>query len=399
MGLFSGRNTIGRATEERATYRAPQMPAVIGSYADVVVTPSTAAQSVAIRTTVDLIASLASELPINVYAGTRKDRRDARTPSELEDPGGDDRGREDWGYRLLWSWLLTGNNFGDIIDRDGHRLRTVDLFNPDDISANVIDGKPVFHVNGKEVDNLAAFAHWRVNPIAGRLLGLSPIEHHATTIGVSLATSRFGRQWFADGAHPSGYLTNTEVALTGTQAKDAKKIVLDARGSSEPMVFGKGWNWTNAQITPEESQFLQTQGLSEAQCARIFGPGLPEILGLSDSGSGGKVTYSNLVDRRQDVLVLSLNRWLRRYERILTKFVPRGQWVELNRDALLEATTLQRYQAHASALQNNWKTIDEVRDIENLDPVPWGKEPFAQKSGGAPAPTQQEADDESDPGD
>lgn len=393
MGLFSG-PSIARSEhgEERATYWAPRVPAVIGNYADVAVTATTAAQSVAIRTTVDLIASLGSELPIKVFSGSKDERRRERTPAELEDPGGDDRGREDWGYRLLWSWLITGNNFGDIVDRDSYRLRTVDLFSTDDVSASVYGGEPSFWVNGKAVDDLNRFAHWRVNPMSGRLLGLSPIEHHATTIGVSLATSRFGRQWFTDGAHPSGFLTNDEVQLTPEQALEAKQRVLTARGSSEPMVFGKGWSWANAQITPEESQFLQTQGMSEAQCARIYGPGFPEILGLTDGGGGRSMTYANLVDRRQDLLVLSMNRWLRRYERVLSKFTPRGHWVELNRDALLEATTLQRFQAHASALRNRWRTPNEIRRIEHIDTdIPGGDEPIPTSG------MQQEAEDEPDP--
>lgn len=395
MGLFSG-NPASRAAEPveaRASYVAPRMPVDVGSYNNVVVTPSTAAQSVAIRATVDLIASLGSELPITVYTGSKSARRKVSTPSELEDPGGDGRGREDWGYRLLWSALLTGNMFGDVVDRDGARLRTVDLINPETVTPSVVDGKPKWFVNGSEVED-GRFQHWRVNPVAGHLLGLSPIEHHATTIGISLATSRFGRQWFADGAHPSGLLYNEIVDLDADQAQIAKTRVVATRGSSEPMVFGKGWKWENAQITPEESQFLETQGLSEAQCARIYGPGFAEILGYE---TGGSMTYSNIVDRRQDLLVLSMNRWLRRYERVLSMFTPRPQWVELNRDALLEATTLQRYQAHALALNSGWKVPDEVRDIEHLGPLPngLGSKPISKSATAAP---EQEAQHASDPG-
>lgn len=397
MGLFSGGSLARTAPrdgdEERATYRAPAVPAYIGSYSDVVVTPTSAAQSVAIRTTTDLIASLGSELPITNYAGSKAKRREVPAPPSLEDPGGDGQGREDWGYRLFWSWLLTGNAVGDVIDRQGEQLLTVDLVNTDDVSVSVLDGKPDWHFNGKHVDDPNRVAHWRVNPIAGRLMGLSPIEHHATTIGTSIATSRFGRQWFHDGAHPSGFLTNEEVELNAEQAAVAKQRVLQSRGSSEPMVFGKGWKWANAQITPEESQFLQTQGLSEAQCARIFGPGFAEILGYE---TGGKMTYSNIVDRRQDLLVFSLNRWLRRYERVLSRFVPRGQWVEVNRDALLEATTLQRYQAHKLALDGQWRTPDEIRVIEHIETtIPGGDMPIKPIAASA---STQEASDEPDPG-
>lgn len=370
MGLFSGRQIVKQ--EERATYYAPTVPAVIGSYADVLVTATTAAQSIAVRSTADLIASLGSELPLDVYVEERGRKREVKTPTALGDPGGDGRGREDWGYRLLWSWLLCGNILGDVIDQKGGLLQTVDLINMDDVTVTVVDGAPKWYVRGREIPG-ERVKHWRVNPIAGRLLGLSPIEHHATTIGVSLASSRFGRQWFQDGAHPSGALTNSEQILTPEQIADAKAKVAAARGTNDPFVLGKGWGWQNVQISPEESQFLQTAGMSEAQCARIFGPGFAEILGYE---TGKAMTYDNIVDRRQDLLVLSMNRWLRRYERVLSQFTPPGQKVELNRDALLESTTLQRYKAHASALRYQWRTPNEIRAIENLDEVPWGDKPI-----------------------
>lgn len=381
MGFLSGEPIARREPQvvERATYKAPRPTAQIGSYSEVVVTPSTAAQSVAIRSTADLIASLGSELPVNLWTEERGKRVKVKNvPGSIEDPGGDDRGREDWGYRLLWSWLLAGNALGDVIDRTAYQLVTVDLINLDDVTASVVEGKPKWHVNGYSAED-NRIAHWRVNPIAGRLLGLSPIEHHATTIGISLATSRFGRQWFADGAHPSGLLYNELAEIDADQAAIAKARVLEARGSSEPMVYGKGWKWENAQITPEESQFLQTQGLSEAQCARIFGPGFAEVFGYE---TGGSMTYSNIVDRRQDLLVLGMNRWLRRYDRVLTKFAPPGVWAEVNREGLLEATTLQRYQAHAASLP--WTTINEIRVVEGKEPIEGGD---VLVNSATPAPT------------
>lgn len=367
-GLFT---PAAAPEEERASYHAPSVPAWISSASLPIVTTSTAAQSVAIRSTVDLIASITSELPIDVYSGRGGKRKEVTTPGNLEDPGGDSTGREDWGYRLLQSWLLAGNIYGDVIDWLGDSLATCDLINPDQVTASVVDGKVVWRVSGREVTNVRNFKHWRVNPVAGRVLGLSPIEHHAAIIGVSLAATRFGRQWFTDGAHPGGMLAH-DGDLDPEQAAIAKARFLAAQGGSEPIVLGGKWTWSDIQISPEESQFLETQGMSEAQCARIFGPGFAEILGYE---TGQKMTYSNVVERRQDLLVLGLSRWFRRYERILSLFTPPGQWVEVNRDALLETTTMQRYAAHKSALDAGWRTINEIREIENLDPVDWGNEP------------------------
>lgn len=372
---------------------APWMPLANTSYSDVDGSKTdTALQSVAVRTAADLIASITSELPVDVYRGKGKDRREMPMPSWLEDPDGDGYGLEDWAYRVMMSWLLRGNLYGEDLDiaPTGFR-RQMEIFNPDCVHGWMEDGRPVWSVNGRtDADLQRRFVHKRVNPMPGQILGLSPIAYHATTIGVSLSSTAFGAQWFRDGAHPGGILRNTEVPLDAEgNVKTAKQRFLAAlRGVREPLVLGRGWEYQAIQVAPEESQFLETMGWSEAQCARLFGPGIAEVLGYAVKGAS--LTYSNIQDRDIHLLKYALNRWFRRFERLAKTFLPPGQYVILNRDALLQTNTLQRYLAHASALQNKWKVPNEVREVEDLQPVPWGDKP---DSGGDPGTTQEsEAD-------
>lgn len=332
---------------------------------------TTAVQSVAVGSTVDLICSLGSELPIDVFRGEGSGRVKVTTPNYLLDIEGEGRGTEDFIYQVLRSWTMRGNLYADVLEqhRNGYVTQMSPYF-PDDVTVQKrSNGTPDWYVNGKKVPSLL---HRRVMPWPGHLLGNSPIAAHAATIGVSLASTRFGGQWFTDGAHPTALLTNDQ-PLTQKEARTAKARFLAVfQGRREPLVLGKGWDYKPLQLNPEESQFLQTQNYSEAQCARIFGPGFAEILGYE---SGGNLTYANIESRATHLLVFGMNRWLRRVERLLTEMLPRPQYVRLNRDAMLESTTLSRYQAHALALANRWKVVNEVRDDEDLKPVPWGDEP------------------------
>lgn len=335
-------------------------------------------QSVAVRSAVDLISSLISELPMDVYRGSGGSRTEVPRPGYLDDPAGDGAGLEDWVYQLLVSWLLRGNVYGDVLEHHSTRgfPTQVSWYYPDDVrgSQNPTSGVVTWWVKGREVTNPSRFMHKRVNPVPGMVLGLSPIEFHATTIGLSLTSTGFGARWFADGATPGGILTNSEVALDATQAEDAKaRFKRLLQGSRDPVVLGKGWDYKGVQVAPEESQFLETQGFTEAQCARIFGPGIAEVLGYE---TGHSMTYANVVDRRVDVLVFTLNRWARRVERVLTAMLPKPQYAKFNRDALLEATTQARYLAYQIALQNGFRTINEVRDDEDESPVEWGDIPY-----------------------
>lgn len=379
MGLFSGRRAAD-VPQQRAFTLPVFDPALtsassISDYATVEANGENALRSIAVGAAIDLICSLASEMPVDVFRGYGSDRVQLSIPGNLQDPGGDGHGLQDWLYALLQSWLYRGNAYGHVVAfaNNGDK-RQVSLLHPDNVYPTSVGGRIVWMVNGQQLteEQERMFLHRRVNPMPGRLLGSSVVERHAMQIGTSLAASQFGAQWFADGAHPSGLLVN-QSDITQEQAQVVKQRWLSLfRGTREPAVLGKGWEWKPLQVSPNESQFLETQRFTEAQCARMFGPGIAETLGYE---TGGSMTYANVVERRSDLLTYSLNKWLTRAERLLTELLPSPQYVRFNRDALLQSTTLARYEAHASALDNRWRTVNEIRDIEDLPPVEWGDMP------------------------
>jgi len=362
--------------QRAVTWPLPWSTSATSSYADVQVNSlESSMQSIAVRTAVDLIASMTSELPLDVYSGTGENRRKVATPSYLEDPAGDGHGREDWLYMAIESWLLRGNLYGDILAESRFDFPTqVDLHHPDKVSARMDDGKVIWSVNGERVPD-GRMWHRRVNPVPGTLLGLSPVTAHAADLGLTLTLTRFGKQYFSDGGLPGAVLTNDEKEINDPKVAQGikERFMASVRGSREPAVMGKGWKYTPIPINPEESQFLESRGFTAAECARIFGPGIAELLGYTQQGSS--LTYANVSDRSVHLLVYALGKWLRRADRLLSAMLPRPQVARLNRDALLETTTLARYQAHASALQNRWKVINEVRRDEDMPPVEWGNQP------------------------
>lgn len=330
---------------------------------------SIAEQSVAVRSAVDLIASICSELPRDVYTGKGAKKREVAAPSYFDDLGGDGYGTQDWIYQLVYSWLYRGNTYAAALDQSSTgMLRQATLFHPDCVYP-LEDGRGGFewYANNTVVP-AGMMRHWRVNPVPGVLLGLSPIRAHATTIGVNIASNRFGKSWFDSEAHPSGILRNTRKPLSPEQSATVKRRFMEAlfggQNRREPIVMGEAWEWQGIQVNPDESQFLQTLGLSASECARIFGPGVAETLGYE---TGGAMTYANVQDKDIQLLKYAVNKWLTRTERVLSQFLPRPQYVIINREALLQTNTLARYQAHAIALGNKpWMEYPEVREIEDL---------------------------------
>lgn len=331
-------------------------------------------QSIAIWGAVNLQASVLSTLPIDVYEGTGKAQREVDKPPVMLDPAGDGHGLEDWLYQYLLSTLLRGNVYGQVASRDrlGHPTQVV-LYHPDEVQGwrDPGDGLPRWRVCGVDVP-AAEMWHRRAFPMPGRLLGLSPVQQHVLTIGLGISAEKFGVQWFQDGAHPSGMLTNDQ-PLDAKQARTAKeRFMASLRGTREPVVLGQGWKYQALSVAANESQFLETQKYTAADCARIYGPGIPEVLGYE---TGGSMTYSTVEQRSLDLLRYTLNPWLVRTEQMFNTLLPKGQYAKFNRGGLLATDLLTRYRAHAIALQNRWTVVNEVRDLEDEAPVDWGDKP------------------------
>lgn len=386
MSIWSSRRESPKPQRAKGDPWQPTFPFQFGStgrsYQDVDPTQGEASlQSVAYRSGCDLIASIVSELPLGIFAGRGIDRKSRSVPGYLEDPSGDGHGREDWVYQILMSWFLAGNSFASIIDQGPTgMIRQADIWHPDTVSVNLVDGLPQWRVSGETIPNKQMY-HKRVNPVPGTLMGLSPIRAHADTLGLSIAATRFGRTWFQDGGHPGGILSNDQADLSDdkvvTKAKD--RFMAALFGTREPIVLGKGWKFEQIQVAPEESQFLETTGWSEAQCARILGAGVAEVLGYGQSGSS--ITYTSMVDRDIALLKYAVGRWINRIERLFFGWLPRPQYAILDRDAFLETSAMQRWQLNQIKLSTGAYTINTIREKENDPPVDWGNEPFIVKTG------------------
>lgn len=352
-------------------------------------------QVIAVRSAVDLIASVASELPVGVYSGEGGSRTKWQTPGNLLDPAGDGHGIEDWAYQLVESWLMRGNGYGEILDVGPRgRLDQVALHHPDRVGGWVDpeSGEVEWTVNGQRVDRPERFFHRRVNPVPGTVIGLSPIQRHAGELGMSISTQRFGAQWFQDGAHPDGILTNTEREIDKPQADTAKARFLAAlRGRREPLVLGRGWKFEKIQVAPEESQFLQSRGYSAAECCRIFGPAVAEIFGYE---TGDSMTYKTRVERAQDFLTFAADKWLRRLERTYNLFLPSSRYAIIDRDQLLVMNLLDRYKAYQIGISSQFLVPNEPRDKEYLRPLPGGDKPVSVKAPTSTKPSGSEDGDE-----
>jgi HK97 family phage portal protein len=335
--------------------------------AGVRVTPDTAMRLSAVWGCVRLLSDVVSELPAHVFAkGTR---REVDPPRVLVTPAaGTDL--PDWLWQHMISYLLRGNVMGLIVDRAGlGRPSQIELVNPDRLVPQVdqYDRSVTWRLDGQQIDRDEVW-HRRAYPVPGEVLGLSPIAHAAQSIGLGLGAEAFGAKFFGDNATPSGLLS-TEQRLNRGQALELSDMWhLAHKGKRKTAVLGDGAKWQAVSVAPNESQFLDTLKLNVQQIARVFGVP-PEMIAAE---SGNSQTYANIESRDLSLLKYAVGPWLGRLERAMNTLVTRGQYVKFNASALLKTDTLSRYKAHKIGLDAGFLTIEEVRDLEDREPLPAG---------------------------
>jgi HK97 family phage portal protein len=266
----------------------------------------------------------------------------------------------DFMYMGMASLLLRGNVYGEILDMANGLPTQIELQHPDRVKVSVDNDGTVTYRFGKREMKPHEVWHRMAYRLPGMHQGLSPISHAVATARQSFAAQRFATDWFDAGGHPGGVITNsnTKKLVDQDEAATIKTRFLAAARGREPVVMGGGWNYQEIRISPEESQFLATQKWTGAQLTGFFGIP-PELVGEASEGSA--ITYANVESRSIDFLKYGAAGWIGRWERWFGALTPRGQYVKLDKGALLQGDTLTRYQSIHMMVGARIITQDEAR--------------------------------------
>jgi len=229
------------------------------------------------------------------------------------------------------------------------------------------------------------------------LKGLSPIQVHRQTLGAILGRDEYLARFYANGASPGGVL---QVAGTlSDEAAQKLKASWEAahRGSQNAgrvAVLEDGVTWQTTGMSLQDQQYIAQKVHDVNECARIFQIP-PEMLGGERNKS---ITYANVESMSIHFKVYSLNHWLVRIENTLRAdddLFPAGSdlWPEFLSEGLLRGDSNSRVAYYQGMQAVKAMTTNEIREKENLPPVPWGDdEPMPAGAPAAPADTAAPAD-------
>jgi HK97 family phage portal protein len=308
---------------------------------------------------VQLIADTVASLPLKAY---RHNTEIEPTPAILAQP---DRTmtRHEMISSTLLSMLIHGNAFWLLGDRDalGYPRQAV-LLATDAVSVRADGVLIMYHVGGQNYTS-EDILHFRGLQNPGSPMGMSVLEHHRRTLGISIAGEDCASEVYNAGGLPVGVL-EADVEMSKAEAEQVKNQFIAANGGRNrtPAILAGGLKYKPLSFNPKDLELIEARQYSAQQICTIFG--VPAF--LAGVAAPNSMTYSNVNQDSIHFARYTLRPWISRLEASLSTLLPRGQEARFTMDALLRADTITRYQGYEIAIRSGFLTPAEVRDLEDF---------------------------------
>jgi len=220
-----------------------------------------------------------------------------------------------------------------------------------------------------------AYDIWHLKGLSSDgFLGLSPIAMAKQAITLSSVAEGHGVSYFQNGARASGVAKLPGVLKEDAYNRLQESITAGLTGDNKfkVLLLEQGLEFTPISLTNEDSQYLETRQFQTQEIARIFR--VPTILiGHPDKAS----TYASAEQFMMSFVVHTIRPWLVRIEQSIAKNLladsERDEYfAKFKIEGLLRGDTKSRYAAYASARQARWMSANEIRALEDMDPIPGG---------------------------
>lgn len=334
-----------------------------------------------------LLAGTVSSLPLMVFKedsrGNRKIDRGSRLWTILHDQPNAVMTASDFWQAMILQWALRGNAYAQIMrDSVGDVISLWPLSSDQmTVFSDKETGRLVYqYVRDSQTYDLTPDQVLHIKDIGTGILGFSKLEFMGSSVQEAMATQKYTMQNAQNFGRPSGILTVDHVldrkkgqhdfisqALGNFKSESGKMIVLEA-----------DMKFQQVALTPEQSQLLESRKYGVEEICRWFG--VPPVL----IGASGATTWgSGIAEIVAGFHKFTLNPLLKSIEQALESRILRAEErgsvvIEFNLDAFFRGDLQSRYAAYATAVQNGFKTRNEVRALENDPPIEGGDTPTAQ---------------------
>lgn len=346
----------------------------------------TAMQTTAVYACVRILAEAIASLPLHVYEyqddGGKKLVHDHPLYYLLHDEPNPEMTSFVFRETLMSHLLIWGNAYAQIIRDGAGRVLGLYPLLPDKMDVQRDDKGNIYYVYSRNSDENPMFKEYGniklkaedVLHIPGLgfdgLIGYSPIAMAKNAVGMTLACEEYGASFFANGANPGGVLEHPGVLKDPSKVRESWNSVYRGVSNAHKIaVLEEGMKYQQIGIPPEEAQFLETRKFQINEIARLYRIP-PHMVGDLDKSS-----FSNIEQQSLEFVKYTLDPWVIRWEQSLQRSLllpsEKGKYfIKLNVDGLLRGDYQSRMNGYAVGRQNGWFSANDIREMENMNPIP-----------------------------
>ena len=346
----------------------------------------TAMQTTAVYACVRILAEAIASLPLHVYEyqddGGKKLVHDHPLYYLLHDEPNPEMTSFVFRETLMSHLLIWGNAYAQIIRDGAGRVLGLYPLLPDKMDVQRDDRGNIYYVYSRNSDENPMFKEYGdirlkaedVLHIPGLgfdgLIGYSPIAMAKNAVGMTLACEEYGASFFANGANPGGVLEHPGVLKDPSKVRESWNSVYRGVSNAHKIaVLEEGMKYQQIGIPPEEAQFLETRKFQINEIARLYRIP-PHMVGDLDKSS-----FSNIEQQSLEFVKYTLDPWVIRWEQSLQRSLllpgEKGKYfIKLNVDGLLRGDYQSRMNGYAVGRQNGWFSANDIREMENMNPIP-----------------------------
>ena len=346
----------------------------------------TAMQTTAVYACVRILAEAVASLPLHVYEyqddGGKKLVHDHPLYYLLHDEPNPEMTSFVFRETLMSHLLIWGNAYAQIIRDGAGRVLGLYPLLPDKMEVQRDDKGNIYYVYSRNSDENPTFKEYGniklkaedVLHIPGLgfdgLIGYSPIAMAKNAVGMTLACEEYGASFFANGANPGGVLEHPGVLKDPSKVRESwNSVYRGVNNAHKIAVLEEGMKYQQIGIPPEEAQFLETRKFQINEIARLYRIP-PHMVGDLDKSS-----FSNIEQQSLEFVKYTLDPWVIRWEQSLQRSLllpgEKGKYfIKLNVDGLLRGDYQSRMNGYAVGRQNGWVSANDIREMENMNPIP-----------------------------
>lgn len=348
----------------------------------VAVTAASALQLSVIQAVREVLSASISTLPFQVYA---RDGEAKRLMPEhpvyrlLHHRPNERQTAQEFRDEQTQHLVFERNCYARIVPMDGAPVGALEPIHPSRISRieRAQDGRVYYTVaplGAGTPETLRDDEIWHIRkaPLTSDgLRGMPVYETGREEIGRALAVEYYGSRFFRNSGKAGGILKHPGKFASKQDRDDfweAWRMRTTGEAQHSDKLLTHGVDYVGVALNNDEAQFIETLKACEVKIARLWQMP-PHRVGILD-----RATNNNIEHQGIDYVVHTLAPWISAWEQAASRDLLIGPeqdslFCEFNVAGLLRGDIGARYRAYAAGRQWGWLSVNDIRRLENQQPI------------------------------